>query len=150
MAYRTRPAVWWMSSFFHDAGAVRFGGLHPDAQEPRNFLGGLPLRDELQDLPFARRERVGRPYACSTSNVPVSSAFHVVVVDRCDLRRNLFSAHRREQAGLNDALRPLHPQAGPVLPQVRDQLAKYTIAPAARGGRSSAGTLAYVGRDGWH
>ncbi len=61
--------------FFPDAGAVRFGGLHPDAQAPRNFLGGLPLRDELQDLPFARRERVGRPYACSTSNVPVSSAF---------------------------------------------------------------------------
>src|SRR5438876_1505733 len=43
---------------FHNAGALRFRGLYPDAQPPRDLLGGPPLCDKLQNLPFPRLDRL--------------------------------------------------------------------------------------------
>src|SRR5882672_6896218 len=69
-----------------------------------------------------RSERL-RAYACRASNVPVSSAY-VVVVHRRRFGEDLLLRHRREQLGPRDAPRPLLAQLRAVLSQVRYQLAQ--------------------------
>ena len=39
--------------FFHDAGAMRFGGFYTQAQQRGYFLCGVAFRDQLQHLAFA-------------------------------------------------------------------------------------------------
>ena len=46
--------------FVHHIGAMGLRGFHADAQQYRDFLGGLPLRHQLQHLAFAITDRFFR------------------------------------------------------------------------------------------
>src|SRR5205823_974059 len=46
----------------HDSKPILLGGSNGDPEKPGDLLRRLALGQELQNLPFARRQRIGSPF----------------------------------------------------------------------------------------
>src|SRR2546425_4095239 len=102
-------------------------GVIPAEQRPRQHVAEQQHdADDLVRLHAPRNDALGQVPGVGLQRLerPGLEGLDIVVVYRGRLGEDLFLRHRRQQLRLGDALRPLLSQLGPVLPQVRHELAQ--------------------------